>query len=400
MNYGMIVRHSFSLRALAIATSALVFASSTHAAEPPKAADATPEFRVRFLKFCDLAAGELRKEMSPFRLKERQYADPKTHHMPAFEDAHAVRALAVAYDLTGDRQYLDACKLWSDRMIAYQKGMIPKGAYYMNHSRAPGEDRGEWNVADSGSVGMAVLATAVRCERPQEKARYLDSTKAFAKLVMENYVGPEGGITNGCWSGYRGQWWCSTATAGSLLLLLHDETGDPSCLRAGRRALEWMVRQDFRQVKPINFQQRPSGIVFYCFEFYATGLRHLEPNSESYRLAKAQIAEAVQWMNEHPITQGPTGDWDQFDIHTDMAGLPYLKYSLARQLPEYRELAAAADRDLAATGAWLLRNGDPPVSRLIPWEVMSWGMLSYAEKLSPGALYRKSGGLTPRDGSR
>jgi len=100
--------------------------------------------------------------------KDRQYADSKTHHMPAFEDAHAVQALAVAYDLTGNRLYLDACKLWSDRMIAYQQGMIPRGAYYMNHSRAPGQDRGEWTVADSGSIGMAVLATAVRCQNPQD----------------------------------------------------------------------------------------------------------------------------------------------------------------------------------------------------------------------------------------
>ena len=125
------------------------------------------DLQAQFLTFCDLAAAELNKEITPFA--DRDNADPTTHHMPFFEDAHAVRALAVAYDMTGNRKYLDACQLWSDRMIDYQTKMIPQGAYYMNHSRAPGQKSGEWNVADSGCVGMGVLATAVRCERPYPK---------------------------------------------------------------------------------------------------------------------------------------------------------------------------------------------------------------------------------------
>jgi len=35
--------------------------------------------------------------------------------MPFFEDAHAVRALAVACDMTGQQKYLDACRCWSGR---------------------------------------------------------------------------------------------------------------------------------------------------------------------------------------------------------------------------------------------------------------------------------------------
>ena len=36
------------------------------------------------------------------------------------------------------------------------------------------------------------------------------------------------------------------------------------------------------------------------------------------------------------------------DGHTDMAGLPFLMYSFARQLPEHRGLTAEADRELRA----------------------------------------------------
>ena len=359
------------------------------AAAQPSESERPSEVEGHFLRMCELAAAELQKPITPFA--DRTSTDASSHHMPFFEDAHAVRALCVAYDRTGIQKYLSACQRWSDQMVAFQERMIPAGAYYMNHSRAPGQDHGQWNVADSGSIAMGILATAVRCAKcdPQRHEAYLRSLKAFAELVIDNYIGPEGGICNGLWSGYAGQWWCSTATAGSLFLLLHEETGDERYLRAGRAALEWMVRQDFRQVSPINFQQRPSGIIFYCFELYAIGLQGLAPDDPSYRLAQEQLAEAVAWMKEHPIKQAP-GDWETFDIHTDIAGLPYLKLIFARELSPYRQLSAAADEDLARISNWLFSRGDPPISRLIPWEVMSWGMLSFAERLSPGLLFRAS----------
>ena len=366
----------------------IVVTDGAVAAQPPDGEQRESVGRP-FLRMCDLAASELEKPFTPF--VDRKSVDATSHHMPFFEDAHAVRALCVAYDRTGERKYLSACQRWSDQIVAYQERMIPAGAYYMNHSRAPGQDRGQWNVADSGSIAMGVLATAVRCANRDRRRyeTYLRSVKAFANLVMDNYIGPEGGISNGLWPAYAGEWWCSTATAGSLFLLLHDETGDERYLRAGRAALEWMVRQDFRQAKPITFQQRPSGIIFYCFELYAIGLRRLAPDGPSYQLAQAQLAEAVAWMKEHPIKQA-SGDWETFDIHTDMAGLPYLKLVLARELPQYQQLSTAADEDLARISGWLFSRGDPPVSRLIPWEVMSWGMLSFAERWSPRLLLRTS----------
>jgi hypothetical protein len=70
------------------------------------------EFQTRFLTFCNLAAAEFNKEIT--RFADRDNADPATHHMPFFEDAHAVRALAVAYDMTGEQKYLDACRRWSE----------------------------------------------------------------------------------------------------------------------------------------------------------------------------------------------------------------------------------------------------------------------------------------------
>ena len=362
---------------------------------PPNAlaaeGDSRQRFETRFLKFCDLATAELAKELTPFT--SRTNADPATHHMPFFEDAHAVRALAVAYDMTGKRTYLDACRHWSDRIIAYQDRMIPKGAYYMNHSRAPGQDKGQWNLADSGSIGLGVLATATRCRKPKERERYLNSVRAFAKLVMNNYVGPEGGISNGLWPEYSGQWWCSSATFGTLAFVLYEETGEKEYLEVAQGAMNWLLRQDFRELEPITFQQRPSGTIFYCFELYLAGLKHLPPDGPKYRTLQAQLDLALDWMAKNQKTRGADVP-DYTERNVDMAGLPYLMYGFAHQVPRLRGITAAADGELDYIGRLLLLHGDPNISRLMIWEVMTWGMLSHAEQLAPGALLR--GSRSPR----
>ncbi len=341
-------------------------------------------FRSQFLTFCDLATADLNKEISPF--VSRENADPATHHMPFFEDAHAVRALAVAYDMTANRAYLDACRRWSDRIVAYQSAMIPRGAYYMNHKRAPGQDQGQWNVADSGTIGMGVLATAMRCADRADRAFYLASVESFADLVLNNYVAPEGGISNGLWPIYSGPWWCSSATAGSLLFRLHDATGNERYLKAAMGAMKWLLRQDFRELKPITFDMRPSGTVYYCFELYASGLKHLAPDSEEYKSLLRQLDAAFAWMAENQKTRGaPVPPY--LEKNVDMAGLPYVMYTFAHQLPRYRGQIAPADRELQYVGELLLARGKPNVSRLMTWEVMTWGMLSYAERLKPGTPF-------------
>jgi rhamnogalacturonyl hydrolase YesR len=389
--FRMIMRSDIDL----LAVLGILAAVKTCAAEPrPIPADSARQwalaaelgvgdFQSRFLTFCDLAAAELNKEIT--RFADRDNADPAIHHMPFFEDAHAFRALAVAYDMTGEKKYLDACRRWSDRIIEYQSRMIPTGAYYMNHSRAPGENRGQWNVADSGSIAIGVLATAIRCKDPAEKAKYLESVKAFAKLVMENYIGPEGGISNGLWPTYDGQWWCSTATFGTMAFVLYEETGEEKYLKVANGALDWMTQQDFREVKPITFQQRPSGIIFYCFDLYATGLKCLKPGAPQYQRAILQIDLALDWMAKNQKTRGADVP-DYLVRNVDMAGLPSLMYAFARQLPQYRDLVGPADRELRYIGDLLLGDGTPNVSRLMVWEVMTWGMMSYAERLYPGAM--------------
>jgi hypothetical protein len=348
------------------------------------------DFKAQFLHLCDLACTELdRKDYSPFLEAERYVARPKTHHVPFFEDSHAVRALAVAYDMTGKREYLDTCRRWSDRMIAYQDKMIPKGAYYLNYYRQPGDTKDQWFSSDAASVGMAVLATAVRCAEKLQRERYLDSVRAFAKLVADEYV-KDGGITDGLWT-FDGPWWASTAICGEMFLLLYEETGDEQYRKIGVAAAHWLLKTDFRDSKPITMKERPSGIVFYDFGFYAVALKYLPADSPQRKSLLAQISEMLKWLEANQIGRGGKPAWAYDDDgHTDMAGLPFLMYSFAGQLPEQRGLSAEADRELRYIAVLILSKGKPPLAQVKVWEWVSWGMMSYAEKLSPGSLFRSS----------
>src|SRR5690348_16982911 len=64
----------------------------------PVANTNVPEaFRSQFFRLCDMAAVKVRDEHN---------------RVPFFVDSYAVRALCVAYDMTGNTNYLDACRDW------------------------------------------------------------------------------------------------------------------------------------------------------------------------------------------------------------------------------------------------------------------------------------------------
>jgi hypothetical protein len=351
------------------------------------------EFRGCFRELCDLTVGELNKKITPYiEKRDRTGEDPKTHHMPFFEDSFGVRALCVACDMTGNQKYLDACTRWADYVVACQQRMTPKGAYYTNYdyARQPGQDKGGWYVADSGSIGMGVLAVAVRTTDHRKKQLYLDSIRSFARLVIDNYVRKSGGVTDGLWT-YPDEWWCSTATFGALMFLAYDETKDPEYLRVALGAADWLSRHDFHKEEKPAFEALNPGMVFYCFEFYATALPHLKPGSPRRAAAEAHVAEAFQWLAENQKGRGAQSQWNYLDGSTYMSGNPYLMYVFARYLPQYGGQVAEGDKELRYETGLLYENGKKPrATKLQVWELMTWAMMSYAERLSPGALFRVS----------
>lgn len=346
----------------------LAVAGNTSAAEPQP-----PDFKAQFLQLCDITSQELNSEM-----RKESF----------FRDSYGVRALLAAYDMTRRQAYLDACCRWSDRMLEYQGQMIPTGAYYMRYGRKPGQDKGDWFVGDSSSIALAVLATAVRTPDAQQRQRYLDSVKLYAKLVIDNYVGPEGGITDGLWSKFDGQWWCSTGIFGSLAFMLYDETGDELYRRIGLGTVDWLNRLDFADVGgPISFEERPPTVVMYILETYSVALPQLEPGSPRHAGAMKQLHKCLEWMAQNQRGRVPTLPWDYHDHKkgAKFGGLPFHMYVNAPYVADPQALRAAADQELTYVASVLWKDNPPKIAQLAVF-----AMLSYAERVTPGAIYRSS----------
>ena len=330
---------------------------------------APADFRDKFFQLCDLTTADL---------------NAATNKQPFFIDSYAVRALCVAYDMTGKQEYLDACRAWSERMLKFQSEMTPRGAYYMNYGRKPGQTTNAWYVADSSSIAMGILATAVRCEGA-EKQRLLDSVKAFAKLVLDNYIGPGAGIRNGLWPKFAGEWWCSSGIFGSLAFLLYDETGDRRYLTAGLGAVDWLNRLDPELDKNYPLSEMGPTYPMYVLEAYSAGISHLKVGSERRKGALARIAWYIDWTAKQQSKPPREREWPA-DVRWGMkfGGLPFHQYVQSKVLPESLTLVAAGDAEMGSLAPLVFT--DPPTLTQLP-EFM---MMSYAERLSPGTVYRSS----------
>jgi len=327
------------------------------------------EFRSQFLQVCDLAGAQIRAG---------------TRKDPFFVDSYAVRALCVAYDMTGKKEYLDACRAWSERMIGFQEKMLPRGAYYMNYGRKPGDAKGAWYVADSSSIAMGVLATAVRCDGA-EKKRFLGSAKAFAALVLDNYLGANGGIRNGLWPKFDGEWWCSSGIFGSLAFLLYDETGEKRYLKAALGAVDWLNRLDPDKEQPYPISEMGPTYPMYVLEAYSSGFTHLQPGSDRRKTALTRISWYLDWAARQQSTPPRERQWAA-NVRWGMkfGGLPFHQYIYSRALADRGKLFDAADREMQSL-ADIVFVKQPELTQL-----PMFMMMSYAERLNPGKIYQST----------
>ncbi|MGH7939682.1 MAG: glycoside hydrolase family 76 protein, partial [Limisphaerales bacterium] len=248
-----------------------------------RADDAVPsDFRPQFFKLCDRAAAKV---------------SDKNSKGPFFVDSYAVRALCVAYDMTGNTNYLDACRQWSLRMVRYQNEMVPRGAYYMHYNRKPGQRTNDWYAADSSSIGMAVLATAVRCHGPDRKL-FLNSAKKFARLVIKNYVKPSGGVSDGLWHRSSDAWWCSSGLFGSFLFNLYANTGDKHYLKTALGVTDWLNHLDLTMDQPFPLSQQGPAMLMYVMENYSAGWPYIREDKEIRDAARVKVSWCFNWTQE------------------------------------------------------------------------------------------------------
>lgn len=332
----------------------------------PTTAKPPEQFRPQFSQLCDMAAVKVRDE---------------NNHVPFFVDSYAVRALCAAYDMTGNTNYLDACRDWSTRMVDYQDKMIPRGAYYMHYNRKPGETTNDWYAADSGSIGMAILATSIRCQGAEQK-RYLKSVKKFADLVIKNYVKPSGGVSDGLWHQSSNEWWCSSGIDGSFFFNLYAATGDKRYLKTALGITDWLNGWDLTKDQPFPLAQQGPAMIFYVMENYSAGWPYIAKDEARKKAAQAKVDWCLNWISEQqqkPLAKrkwAPTAGWGM-----KYGGLPFHQYIFSRQLSD-EKLMAAGDQEIQQL-APLVFTGNLEANQL-----SMFIMMSYAERLNPGAIYR------------
>ncbi len=349
------------------------------------------QFRAHFLRLCDLAATTVtsRKDKDPF-----------------FQDSYAVRALCVAYDMTGKTNYLDACIKWSERMLTNQESMNPPGAYYMNYNRRPGQTNGDWFAADSSSIGIAIVATAVRCGGA-ERERLLNSAKRFADLVITRYVKPSGGVSDGLWSKSTNEWWCSSGLFGSFAFGLYANTGDEKYLKAGLGAANWLSHWDLTKKQPFPLSQQGPAMLMYVMECFSAGWPYIAQDTDVKDAAREKVDWCLNWMiqqQQAPIRwvwvyslrpprlltkpeppqkipmQGPwpLSRWWGMKF----GGLPFHEYIFSRYFSD-DNLCAEGDAELERLSPLVFAKKKPDMTQL-----SMFMMMSCAERLDPGDIYR------------
>lgn len=327
----------------------------------------TAELRTQFFKLCDVAVDKVTNAQGKG---------------PFFVDSYAVRALCVAYDMTGNQKYLDACRDWSGRMVQYQEQMIPRGAYYMHYNRKPGETTNDWYAADSSSIGMAILATSVRCNGAEQK-RFVDSTKQFAKLVLKNYVKPSGGISDGLWAQSSDAWWCSSGIFGSFLFNLYAVTDDKSYLKTALGVTDWLDHWEPTKDQPFPLSQQGPAMIFYVMENYSAGWPYIEKEKTINPATSAKANWCLDWIAEQQRKSPADRPWPTTKgWGMKFGGLPFHQYVFSQYLPDGEKLAAEADTELQQLASAVFEQ-KPEFTQL-----SAFLMMSYAERLAPGAIYR------------
>ncbi len=345
------------------------------AAMPAGTTNLTEVLRGQFFQLCDLAAVKVRDEKN---------------RVPFFVDSYAVRALCVAYDMTGRTNYLDACRDWSERMVAYQDKMIPPGAYYMHYNRKPSETNGDWYAADSASIGMAVLATSVRCQGAERK-RLLESAEQFAGLLIGNYVKSGGGVSDGLWHVSDQEWWCSSGIGGSFLFNLYANTGNRKYLQTALGITDWLNHWDPAKDQPFPLSQQGPAMIFYVMENYSAGWPYIKEDGARRKAAASKVAWCLDWIAQQQQIGLADRQWPPSKgWGLKFGGLPFNQYAFSRYRAD-ATLAAAGDAELQRLAAIVFVSERPTLKQLMPTiQLPMFLLMSYAERLDPGAVYKAS----------
>ncbi len=224
--------------------------------EPPRAIPSLQDLEAEI----QLAPRDALKEYAGWLLRyqtERGCFDYNSSEW--YRTSYPLRTLLAAYNILGDRRYLDAVTTCLDRFVAEQ---LPNGAWSHRFLSKPTSQRTEdeikrlmentTNTADLGPMSTC-LAVAYPYVDEHRRQRYLGALKSNADNYSIRWQLANGAFTNGRQGGQdmTTPYSVATGTQGMNFCALYAVTGDARYLRVAERAVEFLLdnwREDGRPV--------------------------------------------------------------------------------------------------------------------------------------------------------
>jgi hypothetical protein len=344
-----------------------------------------------------------------------------------YTSAYPIRTFLAAYDIFGEKKYLDAALEILDKLVEEQ---MPSGAFQQIYRNKPTKDltksdvediiKNYWmNIADIGSITTA-LGIATHYVPEPRKTKYINSLKRYCEDWAMQWQKPDGGFANGMEKGVpqKEVYHTATATSAAAFTTLYIATGDEKYLAVAEKAANFLLdnwNEDGRPIchahhteltEPVyNQPVTHFGAAFY----YSDGILMVYNHTKNQAL-KEKFKKVYNWYIKGEkgllVNMGINSWWllqDTWD-NSKTAGIPlvFLEYKNLDNDPAIERAISICKRFLC-TPEFAQRIGVMVEDSDLPWgkhSIQSWAGctmaatgfagLSIAEMVKPGVIFLKT----------
>src|SRR5882757_1170604 len=162
-------------------------------------------------------------------------------------------------------------------------------------------------------------------------------------------------------------------------------TGDKHYLKTALGVTGWLNHLDLTKDQPFPLSQQGPAMVFYVMENYSAGWPYVEEDKAMNKAALDKVNWCLNWIAEQQVKSAAERDWlPTKGWGMKFGGLPFHEYIFSHHLPVDGKLSSAADTEMRRLAA-IVFAGKPEFTQL-----SAFMMMSYAERLNAGAMYRSS----------
>ncbi len=245
---------------------------------------------------------------------------------------YPARALLYAYDILGDKRYLDAVIQSTDLYLSEQ---LPNGGFTSNFRQQPAgtlskaefQDilrNGKVNLADNGSNLGAVIQT-VKYLDPAKKIKYIDAIRSWFDNWVSIWALPGGGYGNGIWVGHKVNtpYTMAMSNVATAFSMFYQLTGEDEYRVHAEDCMRFQCRDHWLpDGRPVNLSVYPLPSE-YVVEDYSRIFYLLEGLCWTHRVTKddelkSLIAKRLkEWIfSTNGILSQWRGNWFNFNPYT------------------------------------------------------------------------------------